>query len=240
MKQTLQTILLPSLSSIDEEWTSDDWETPWFLGWRMLQILELYSRDAFTGGGNVHPKVPGFVIEPGAGNGNISQFYKGDLPYYCVESKGCRFDQGKKVFTAGEWQNVDFLDLDLTELAGGRHYSAIANLPFSLAMDMLEHFASHSPLPRLLVMLLPTDFFQSKKRFLRLSDMPFRIQAIHQLAGRVPFIRNGTPEPKHKCNDSIFILSPVYLSPQAGSPIVVESPEDLQRNFLQTFSPATQ
>ncbi|MGD1939563.1 MAG: hypothetical protein ACFCA4_18720 [Cyanophyceae cyanobacterium] len=216
---TQQKSLIPATSPSLDGWTTDDWETPLYLGRFMQQVLENHIVDAFCGPTSIHPKTCDFILEVGAGNGNISRFYAGDRHYYAIESKYSRISKGRQVFPRGDWMHQDFLQLDLGKLFGGCHYAVISNPPFSQAMEILEHLAAFKPLPRLMVLLLPTAFFQTEERSQRLAQLPFSITAEYRLAGRVGFIRNDIAEPNRQCNDSVFVLQPVKDSPIKIQPL---------------------
>ena len=120
----IQTKLIPATDPIYDAFTSDDWETPLYLAKAMVDILNAELPDAFCGSGCVHPLACDFVLEPGAGNGNIAQFYRGDLPYYAVETKKSRFLSGKAVFPRGMWMHRDFMEMRLRDFAG-RNFAVI-------------------------------------------------------------------------------------------------------------------
>lgn len=176
-----------------ETFTSDDWETPEPVARLMHAVLE---REMAS---------PGFtdaVIEIGAGNGAIAKHaHPTRWQYIAIEQKAHRVRRGQQVAPHATWVEGDYLKADHDTVG-----AVIANLPFSVAMPLVAHAAERLWSEGCMVLLLPTEFFQSKARGAHLNRLGLHIAAEVRLRGRVGFIKCGEEQRKRQCYDSIFVL----------------------------------
>lgn len=188
-----------------EDWSPDDWETPPEVAKFMGSLVTEGERS---------------IIEPSAGTGSIVRCLPRDRAVICYELNFSRLEKGHRENSDGsrEWRHADFLE---ASLALGRYLDGvdlvIGNPPFSLGMEFLKASArclsKKNPNARTLF-LLPTEYFQSQARARLLRESGLVITKQWQIAGRVGFLKNGKPENKRQCYDSVFEFK------RAGRPAV--------------------
>ena len=180
------------VSAQTEKWCSDDWETPDCIAEFMASLL---TGKEFL------------VWEPFAGTGQILQYLP---PKSAIaternleRAKQCQMRLPTHVISAEDAMDV----AKRWKLSGVD--CIITNPPFSVAAEMLKPLAktiSNAKEKGRILLLLPSEFFQSQARARLLKDSGLCITQQWAIAGRIAFLKNGVPENKRQCYDSVFEL----------------------------------
>lgn len=187
------------------EWTNDDWETPHHIA---MSVAVMAFKYRGTG-------VSRFV-EPFAGHGNIAMALKRLFPHVPVwanELNKDRYEIGKKIAPNIFWTNRDFRDKNSTIGYYNNQDQIVTNPPFSLAIEAIEFFFSLPSPPDTVMMLLPIDFFCSKKRFERIKNLDkCYIETMIPIVGRVAYLKEGEAMRNRQIYDALYVMRPGNFS----------------------------
>jgi adenine-specific DNA methylase len=179
----------------DDEFTSDDYETPDNVAQKIASLVLPSDLD---------------ILEPAAGTGQIVKAIpaKIDRKILAVEIKKNRFNIGSSACASAIWAKTNFLELDFSIAVFDL---VVTNPPFSLGIEFIEQSLKLLNLNykhARLLFLLPHDFFHSTKRNAEFSRLDCHIHQVYGLINRVAYIKDGKALSGRQVYDSVFDLRP--------------------------------
>lgn len=183
---------LSLLSSTDQEWSNDDWETPSHLAAEMAALIEPWETR---------------ILEPSAGTGQIVRRIidrrKSSAIITTIEPNYERFKQLPMAHEV--WNHCITLQSFHAEVWSGQAYDlVITNPPFSFGIEFLELSLRMISANGRVLFLLPSDYFQAQSRALQFQRLGGCITRMWPIAGRVGYLKNGVAHNNRQCYDSIF------------------------------------
>lgn len=128
-----------------------------------------------------------YVLEPSAGNGNISRIIKEKYPDKIVTSIETREEEYYNLcFSSDQVVFYNYLNLDFI----GRYDIIIGNPPYSLALEFVNKSIQLLNDNGILIFLLRTAFLESKSRYDFWQQNP--LSGLYTLSKRPSFTGRGT------------------------------------------------
>jgi predicted RNA methylase len=169
---------------VEPEFDNDDWETPSEVARFMASLVS-----------------PGLrVWEPSAGTGNIAMHLPDYNEITCSEVNPLRVEVGKIKAPHCDWiceNSLGFARKNLFDVV-------IGNPPFSLGCEFLAVADIALRETGSIFFLLPTEYFQAKKRATAFAKTGLVIAHQWQITGRVSFVKNGKVVAGRMCGDTVF------------------------------------
>lgn len=175
----------------DNDWNSDDWETPDAVARFMASLL--------TGSEYL-------ICEPFAGTGQILQYLPRGAsvgreinPLRVEVCKATRSDCDISCYDSFTLRNENLSAVD----------TVVTNPPFSMPAEVLRlcrTLIANAKIKGRILLLLPTEYFQSQERAQILRESGLVITRKWAIAGRVAYLKQGVPYKKRQCYDSVFEL----------------------------------
>lgn len=184
---------LSLLPEPENNWTSDDWQTPDSVAIAMSKLINKSDRR---------------ILEPCAATGQIAKFLPIDTDNVCCEISLNRWREGLNNASWCHWLNINYFEnyeLGVFDLI-------IGNPPFSRCVEFIERslqlLNTQNNEARILF-LLPLDWNCSKARAIAWKRLNAHIHHLYQIEGRVAFLdANGVPQTKRQVCDAVFDIRP--------------------------------
>jgi Methyltransferase small domain len=184
---------LSLLSFEENNWTSDDWQTPDSIAIALSKLVR--PTDAS-------------ILEPCAGTGQISKFLPQDRRVFSIEISPSRYELLKINAPHSRCLKGDFFK----DTSPRRYDLIISNPPFSRCVEFVERSLNILNLQNAearILFLLPIDWNCSKSRARAWKNLDAHIHCEYRIEGRVAFLDgNGVPQSKRQVCDAVFDIRP--------------------------------